>query len=268
MQSPSGLGAGPALLASSPSNQRTHYRQHIHSLVYVTLDQGNGGIIRNLSQSGAAIQAVGALHQSQVIRMRFDLLQPKTRIDVTAEVAWATPGGQAGLRFVDMSPQTRRQLSLWIFSGLLRNIEQALPAPPQLDEQEDLVLSPDARPAIRLFRTIAAPAAAESAEENTLSLAWWPSPISVRALAGLMDGLLLFSAVLTFFCVFLGVAKTLPAWPVALGLIFGVAGFLTALYWFVFVVLGRGTPGVVVARLAMTGSDADEGLPTSDVRFR
>ena len=78
MQSYSGLAASPALAAPA-ANQRLHYRHPIHSLVYVTLDEGNGGIIRNLSQSGAAIQAVGALRQGQSIRMRFDLLNPRSR---------------------------------------------------------------------------------------------------------------------------------------------------------------------------------------------
>jgi len=55
-------------------SRRLHYRHPIQSLVYVTLDNGNGGIVRNLSQDGAAIQAVGALNPNQTLRVRFDLL--------------------------------------------------------------------------------------------------------------------------------------------------------------------------------------------------
>src|SRR5215468_8625114 len=126
MQLSSGAAASPAVSTSSPKN-RVHYRHPIQSLVYVRLDEGNGGIIRNLSQDGAAIQAVGALHSGQVLRVRFDLLNPKMRFDVHAEVAWANPQGQAGLRFLGLNPYNSRQLNDWIFLNLLRGIEQASP---------------------------------------------------------------------------------------------------------------------------------------------
>ena len=125
MQFQSGVAASPA---PSPSDlPRVYYRHPINSIVYVHLDEGNGGIVRNLSQGGAAIQAVGPLQIKQNVRMRFDLLNPRTRIDVRAEVAWANSGGQAGLRFLDMPPQVRSQLSNWMFATLLRGIEQASP---------------------------------------------------------------------------------------------------------------------------------------------
>jgi hypothetical protein len=266
MQFPSGLAASAALVASG-SNQRTHYRHPIHSLVYVTLDQGNGGIIRNLSQNGAAIQAVGAFRRNQSIRMRFELLYPKTRVEVGAEVSWATASGQAGVRFVDMSPQTRRQLTDWMFSSLLRGMEQSSPAL-TADDPDDLILSACARPAIRLPRQPMGPSKAKPGTDAPVALPWWPRPISCRALAGLMDGLVLFSAVLTFFCVFLAVAKTLPPWPVSMGLVFGVSGFFTALYWCLFSVVGRGTPGVTLARVAMNGSETEGKLRDAETRFR
>src|SRR6201982_188397 len=113
MQSFSGLAA---TRATEPScAERFDYRHAVHSLVYGRLDEGNGGIIRNLSQDGAAIQAVGALRPGQTLRVRFDLLNPKTRMDLQAEVAWANPLGQAGLRFLDTPPQAIRQLNDWIF---------------------------------------------------------------------------------------------------------------------------------------------------------
>jgi len=266
MQFPSGSAAR---LASTPSgaNQRTHYRHPIHSLVYVTLDQGNGGIVRNLGQNGAAIQAVGALHPNQPVRMRFQLLYPKTRVDVHGEVRWATPSGQAGVRFVEMSPQTRRQLADWIFSSLLQAMEQSSPVLAAADE-DDLILSSFARPAIRLPRQPTNPVTPEPAKAASVALPWWPRPISCRALAGVMDGLVLFSAVLTFFCVFLGIAQTIPAWPVSVGLVFGVSSFFTALYRYLFSVIGRGTPGVVLARLAMNDSESNGKLRDPETRFR
>jgi PilZ domain len=265
MQSPSGLAASPAPVLSGP-RARVHYRHSVHSLVYVTLDEGNGGIIRNLSESGAAVQAVGPLRLNQSVRMRFDLLNPKTRVDAHAEVAWANPGGQAGVRFVGLAPQVRRQLNDWIFANLLRGIEQASPVLVDPGVADDLILSLSARPSIRLPRGALTGVALGEPVQPAVALPWWPKPIPARTLAGVMDGLVLFSAVLIFFCVFLGVAHSMPSWPVALGLVFGVGGFFTALYWYLFAVMGRGTAGVLLTRLA-TG-DIEAQVREREARFR
>src|ERR1700757_5503517 len=116
MQSFSGLAATRATEPSS--TKRLHYRHQVQSLVYVRLDEGNGGIIRNLSQDGVAIQAVGALRPGQVLRVRFDLLNPKTRMDLQAEVALGNSLGQAGLRFLDKPPQAIRQMHDFVFMDL------------------------------------------------------------------------------------------------------------------------------------------------------
>jgi len=42
----------------TPLGRRGHYRHQIQSLAYVNLDQANGGVIRNLGDTGLAIQAV------------------------------------------------------------------------------------------------------------------------------------------------------------------------------------------------------------------
>lgn len=267
MQFPSGVAASPA---PSPSDSpRVYYRHPIHSLVYVNLDEGNGGIIRNLSQGGAAIQAVAPLRLNQNVRMRFDLMNPRARIDLRAEVAWANPSGQAGLRFLDMPPQVKSQLNDWIFATLLRGIEAASPVLTHPEESDDLILSPLGLPTIRLPRTdVQTPIVEESSE--TVSVAWWPWPISARLLAGLMDGLVLFSAVLVFFCIFLSFVHALPPWPVALGLLFGIGAFFTALYWCVFGVMGRGTAGVLLVKLAMRDPEAEAQaqLREKEARFR
>ena len=267
MQFPSGVAASPA---PSPSDSsRIYYRHPINSLVYVSLDEGNGGIIRNLSQGGAAIQAVGPLHLNQNVRMRFELMNPRARIDVRAEVAWANAGGQAGLRFLEVPPQVKSQLNDWIFATLLRGIEQASPVLTRSDDSDDLVLSPLGLPSIRLPRTDVRPQVSQEPDE-IVSIAWWPWPVSARALAGFMDGLVLFSAVLIFFCIFLGFVHALPPWPITLGLLFGVGGFFTALYRYLFGVMGRGTPGVLLAKLAMRDPEAEfeAQLREKEARFR
>jgi PilZ domain-containing protein len=106
--------------ASFPARQtRTHYRHELRTLTYVTLDEANGGIIRNLNDEGVAVQAVGPLRQHQRVRLRFELRFPRLRVETHGQVSWASPSGQCGIRFVDLPARTRRQINEWIFSNLL-----------------------------------------------------------------------------------------------------------------------------------------------------
>lgn len=106
--------------ASFPARQtRTHYRHELRTLAYLTLDEDNGGIIRNLNHVGMAVQAVGPLHQHQRVRLRFELRFPRLRVETYGQVSWASPSGQCGIRFVDLPVRTRRQINEWIFSNLL-----------------------------------------------------------------------------------------------------------------------------------------------------
>src|SRR5678809_1482279 len=79
----------------TPLGRRGHYRHQIQSLAYVNLDQANGGVIRNLGDTGLAIQAVAPLYVNQQVFVRFDLANPRARIEATGRVAWADPVGQA-----------------------------------------------------------------------------------------------------------------------------------------------------------------------------
>jgi hypothetical protein len=106
--------------ASFPAQQtRIHYRHELRTLTYVTLDEANGGIIRNLNHEGVAVQAVGPLRQHQRVRVRFELRFPRLRVETYGHVSWASPSGQCGIRFVDLPARTRRQINEWIFSNLL-----------------------------------------------------------------------------------------------------------------------------------------------------
>ena len=266
MQFSSGLAASPAVETPFPK-KRFHYRHPIQSLVYVRLDEGNGGIIRNLSQDGAAIQAVGALRAGQLLRVRFDLLNPKMRFDVHAEVSWANPCGQAGVRFLDLNPHSSRQLNDWIFMNLLRGLEQASPVLGN-GIKDDLILSGFALPAIGLPYEGPSVSPTQPSPGESLLLSWWPRPLTLQSLARFMDGTVLFSSVLAFFCIFLAVTQTLPTWPIAIALAAGVGGFFTALYWCLCYWLGCGTAGMQLARMAKRENDSENNLRDGESRFR
>src|SRR5579885_2400307 len=246
MQSSSGL-ASPHEPATAPRLRRVHYRHPLSSLVYATLENGNGGILRNLSEHGAAIQAVAALRPGQSLRVRFDLFHPKTRIDVQARVSWANSTGQAGILFTEGTPQLRRQLNAWIFHNLLRNLEPAAPMLTSSAATDDLIISTAAR---------------------QVAISWWPQPVSFHTLARMIDVLVLLSAVLLFFCVFLAIAQTIPPWLATVALVAGVAGFFTALYWWICAWIGCETVGVQLARIALPDSARAVVPREPDARFR
>lgn len=109
-----------------PARQtRARYRHELGTLTYVTIDQANGGIIRNLNEAGVAVQAVAAPHPQQRLRLRFELRSPRVRVEAHGEVSWANHAGQCGIRFVDLPARTRDQINQWIFSNLLESAARA-----------------------------------------------------------------------------------------------------------------------------------------------
>jgi len=112
------MEAGPSAARSG----RTRHRHELRTLTYVTLDQANGGIVRNLSHDGIAVQAVAAVRPRQQLRVRFELRYPKLRVETRGEVVWSTFSGQCGIRFLDLSPRLVRQIDEWIFGDLLQGL--------------------------------------------------------------------------------------------------------------------------------------------------
>ncbi len=109
----------------SSRQTRAQHRLELRTLAYVTLDQGNGGIVRNLSQHGIGLQVVAAVRPQQQLRVRFELRFPRLQVESLAEVVWATSSGQCGIRFVDMPASLKRQINQWILGDLLDRIPQA-----------------------------------------------------------------------------------------------------------------------------------------------
>jgi hypothetical protein len=172
----------------APRPTRTHYRHELRTLTYVTLDEANGGIIRNLNSEGVAVQAVAALRQQQRVRLRFELRFPRLRVETYGQVSWADPSGQCGIRFVDLPTRTGRQIDEWIFSNLLGAIARDAGHPRSIlgasvvsisrnenvreenigeedaaEANDGLTLSASPRPAIRLGPARLEPDAAEPA---------------------------------------------------------------------------------------------------------
>ena len=247
--------AGTAVQPSIHPRRRRQPRFPLHSLAYVRLQNNNGGIIRDVTESGIALQAVSPLQAGQEVGVHFDLFSPRVRVESRAQVAWADENGQAGVSFTDLSPRVRRALRDWMliqmFTGAAVSGRDSIFAP--LESQ--FVLSPAARPAI------AVPPLASGFGE----IRWGMFDISTHTFSILVDTVVLICAILLFSISAIAVMGTLPPLPVAATLLMASAAIFVAVYHLIFSEFLCGpTPG---KRLAEVAADAERG-DVSVARFR
>jgi hypothetical protein len=248
----------------SPARQaRAKHRHELRTLTYVTLDQANGGIVRNLSHEGIGVQAVGALRPRQQLRVRFDLRFPRVRVEARGEVTWAMSSGQCGIRFVDLSPRMTWQINEWIFGNLLEgaSLHAERTGPMFADVLDDDGLMVSASP----LNVIELPVRPDTSEiaPPAAELDWLSRPLSGRSLVWTINTLAVVAALLLFALVFLSVTGEPPRWPVAMA--GGAAIFVAGLYWGFFQLFGGKSPGARLARLVGCEVEEDE---VRDARFR
>jgi hypothetical protein len=272
----------------SPARQtRTQYRHELHTLTYVTLDQANGGIIRNLSDEGIGVQAVAAPRPRQEVRVRFELRRPRVRIETRGEVMWSTSSGQCGIRFMDLPSGVIRQINEWVFTDLLEGasvhlekvgpifIEPELGSRRELREdagalQDDgLLISPAPVKTIELHArqdpmTVLMEEAARNVGVQPSAWDWLSQPLSGRGLAWAVNTLVVVAALLLFTLVFLSVTHEAPRWP--LMMIVAGACAVSAMYWAFFRIFGGSSLGARLVRLAASDEENDE--EERDARFR
>lgn len=238
--------------------RRQQPRFPLRSLSYVKLDQANGGIVRDLNQSGIAIQAVARLQPNREVKLSFDLLSPRVRVETVGRVAWSDSSGQAGIQFSSLNLRTQRALRDWIFTQMLSGASvsgrdsmfQAL--------EPQLILSAASRPAI-----VFPPAAVT--EQDSARVAWGSVSLSVKGFSIFVDTLVLLCAILLFSISSLAIMGGMPAWPLATALFFTTSLILIAVYQLLFSELYCGaTPGKRLALLASAQSAHEEQIQ----RFR
>jgi hypothetical protein len=267
--------------ASAPARQtRAHHRHDLRALTYVVLDEGNGGIIRNLTDRGAAIQAVAALRPDQVVRLRFELRYPRLRVETRGEVMWANASGQCGVRFLDLPPRMARQINEWIFGNLLENIPQhgangfifapTLRIAEPVGEEDGLLVSSASRNVISLQPPSVTRdlwSARADSSDASFELDWLSQPLSGRGLAWIVDSLIVVAALLLFSLVFLSITHELPQWPKNVEAGFGAVIFVAAFYWGFFHLIAGASMGTRLARLSAIDSEEEEEARNA-ARFR
>jgi hypothetical protein len=235
--------------------RRRYPRQALRSLAYVKLDQGNGGIIRDLTESGMAVQAVGRLHPGQELDLRFELISPRVRVDARGRVAWADSSGQGGIQFLGVTPRVQRALRDWLLIQMLAGAAVSGRDSMFSAGEMELTFSAPARAAI-----VVEPPIAESPR-----VAWGLFSLSARSFSIFVDALVLMCAVLVFAISSIAVMGGVPAWPLAAALLLTASTIFVAVYQVLFSDwLCGATPGRRLARLAL----APEGGEEETQRFR
>ena len=182
------------------SKKPRRYRHGIHRLAYVNLDRSNGGILRNLNETGIALQAVAPLRENQQVHVRFELTSPRIRVETLGRIRWADNFGQAGVQFLDLPERTRRLLKEWIFTQVLaeayRGSKESIFIQPE--SEINLLFSPTTRPTIALDSEVLCASDSEFSEDAMVRFRWCPVAISAGSLSWLIDSLILVSAVFVF----------------------------------------------------------------------
>ncbi len=234
------------------------------------IDHANGGIIRNLSEDGMALQAVGRLHPEQVVHLRFELIRPRAKFELVGQITWADAQGQAGLRFTDAPARSRRLLKDWILTDLLAASSELKAAsavfnPAQVDD--GLVVSGAAVPAIRLDGAQAQapkanrlPASASSAADQ-ITVPWWPASIRKTTLARFVDALVIASAVLFFFIIVTQLTGLVPSLLTLACTSLGLSLVFALFYSGLCRIFLRATLGWRLAQLASTSESEDIASP-------
>ena len=265
---------------STEQQLRAQHRHELRTLTYLTLEQANGGIVRNLNQHGLGAQMVVAVPPRQHVRIRFELRHPRLRVETRGEVVWSTFSGQCGIRFLDLPAEIRRHINEWIFGDLLEGISLhaertgAMFGAPKFDiaardedqspgfnssveEDDGLLISGPAPKVISLpVRLQTVQRVGSPVQETIGNLDWLSQPLSPRALGWTIDVLIVTAALLMSALVFLSITGGVPAspWVVA---VCGV-GLVALLYWGFFWVFGGKSFGTRLARLVGGAGDESE----------
>ncbi|HEV2730715.1 MAG TPA: PilZ domain-containing protein [Terriglobales bacterium] len=241
-----------AAAAVAPRRKRRHPRHQVSSLAYVNVNQGNGGIIRDLAETGIAIQAVAPLQADQQVQLRFELVSPRLRVETMGRVAWADSGGQAGIEFTALPRRSHRLLKDWLFTHLLSSAQNAAWDTIFTHGRPDpqLQFSAVARPPIRLAARVSTGLVSNDVRRATLRILGVRVGIQPHVLSRLLDGLILLAAVLLFCIVGIAITHIIPSWPTALVMVAVLTSVIACLYGFLFNFWIGATPGASLAQLA------------------
>jgi hypothetical protein len=105
-----------AAVALIKRERRRSFRVPLQLPVQLHLEDGNEqeGIILDLSEDGMDVLTAQPTSPSAKIRARFTLPKNSSDFELGAEIAWANPNGQSGMRFVEIPESLHSRLREWV----------------------------------------------------------------------------------------------------------------------------------------------------------
>ena len=128
--------------------RRAMHRKRPEELSYIHFEPGGGGIVLNASERGLAFHAATAVGQLGQVRLSISP-NPEQLIGLTGEIAWLDQTKKCGgLRFVDLTEDTRNQICRWLTeTGERESPDIKLgPAPGIQEEDTDSFRGPRTEP--------------------------------------------------------------------------------------------------------------------------
>jgi cell division septation protein DedD len=129
--------------------RRQYPRLTPSSPLFVHLDECKRGLVLDVCEGGLAVASLVPKNPDEVVSLAFDLPEANVHIQAKAEIAWTRDSGHlSGVRFVDLTDTSRRQLEEWISSiaEAPRAAAAATVEPTQLgltNRTTDVPVSPD-----------------------------------------------------------------------------------------------------------------------------
>jgi len=118
-----------AATAMLKRERRQSFRVPVQAPIFLRTEDAQHveGILLDVSSGGLDVLAAKPLPKAAKAHFSFELPDGSVQAEGDAEVAWSCANGQTGLRFLDMDPRMREQLSDW----LTAHSHEALPEEPE-----------------------------------------------------------------------------------------------------------------------------------------
>lgn len=104
---------------TSASEMRAEQRRHnprkkLNELIYISLRQGNGGIVLDVSEGGLGFHTARPIEHGEPIAFRFSVNAPGN-VEVFGKLAWKDGSGKSGgLQFTELPVVLQDQISHWL----------------------------------------------------------------------------------------------------------------------------------------------------------
>jgi hypothetical protein len=111
-------GLRPAAELLSRERRRS-FRVPVQAPVAITLsgERELDGILLDLSETGMEVLTAEPLVAGSQLAFHFELPDRALEVEANAEVAWANPNGQTGIRFLDLAAASLASLKAWLHTA-------------------------------------------------------------------------------------------------------------------------------------------------------